>query len=116
MPPHTPGLNGRIANDLLHDFAAGFFPGAVTAAWLIQRALEAADPGRGAVVAHAAGALWLVMAAALTVSVVTGLVRLRYWRLNVRSGFLESKGQMAATKHILFALLLLASAFLLATL
>lgn len=110
------GLNGRIANDLLHDLAAGVFPGAVGGAWLVRGVLEAMDPGKGAVVTLASGPLWGVCFVGLAVSISTGLLRLRYWRLNVRSGFFESKKQMAATKHILFVFVLLLSMWGLAAL
>lgn len=117
MERHTPGIWARTAVDLAHDLAAGFFPGAVTAAWVIQRAVVLFEPVRGAaIVRDAATGLWWVMALALTVSVVTGLIRLQYWKLNVRSGFLESKRQMAVVKHSLFVTIQVAAGVVLATL
>jgi hypothetical protein len=56
------------------------------------------------------------MVLALAVSVATGVLRLRYWQLSVRNGFLETKKQMAATKHIVFVFVLLLSAWGLAAL
>lgn len=106
------GLPGRLAVDFAHDIAAGIFPGAVLGMWIVQRRLEAA----GAPVAgleRAAGGLWLVLAGGLLVSVVTGIVRLRYWKLYVRSGALESKSQSAAIKHSIFVLTQLAAALVL---
>jgi hypothetical protein len=109
-------LNARSAVDFLHDVAAGFFPGAVAATSVIRSAIEAVDPGRGAIVTFASGWLWLVFVLGLAVSIVTGLVRLRYWKLNVRSGFMDAKRQMVVVKHSAFVLLLVLSAVWLATL
>lgn len=105
----------RIANDIAHDLASGAFPGAVIAAWLIRRSAAAtgspdAVRAASAALGGASGALWLVLFLGLTVSVATGLLRLRYWKLNVRTGFLETKSETAAVKHSAFVLLLLASA------
>lgn len=99
----------RVVIDLLHDLALGVFPGTVLAAWFIRRAVVASDEGYAALAA-AGPWLWLVFFLGLTVSVVTGLLRLKYWKLNVRAGFLESKSQMAAVKHSAFVLILLGSA------
>ena len=103
-------------NDFAHDIAAGFFPGSVAGAWMIRSALNALEPGSGAVVGRAAGSLWLIFAIAAAVSVGTGLLRTRYWRLNVRSGFMEKKTQMATTKHVLFVTTLVLSGVALALL
>lgn len=99
----------RVVVDYLHDLAFGVFPGTVLAAGLIWRAAERVGTGQAAVSA-AAGTLWLVMLLGVTVSVLTGLVRLRYWKTNVRSGFLETKSQMAAIKHWLFVMTVVGSA------
>lgn len=99
----------RIVVEFAHDVALGVFPGAVIGAWLIRRAVEAEGLG-GAAIARASGKLWVVFALGLAVSIGTGAIRLRYWKLNVRTGALEDKKQMATIKHSLFVLLLLASA------
>lgn len=113
MPPLPSKLYPRIAIDFFHDVSAGTFPGLALAAWAIRRAAEIDGSGVIAV-QRAAGTLWLLYALALAMVVGTGLLRLRYWKLNVRSGFLETKGQMAAIKHALFVLGLVGSGVLLA--
>lgn len=97
------------ANDVLHDLALGVFPGVVVGTWLIDRTTVSTGEG-SSVVAHAAPVLWLVFAFGLLVSVATGLLRLRYWKLNVRSGYMNTKSAVAAMKHSAFVLLLLGSA------
>jgi len=99
----------RIIVEFAHDVALGVFPGAVIGAWLIRRAVEAEGLGAAAV-ARASGKLWILFVVGLAVSIGTGVIRLKYWRLNVRTGALEDKKQMATIKHSLFVLLLLASA------
>jgi len=100
---------GRIVVDFFHVVAAGVFPGAVLAAWVIRRGVESQGLGAAAV-SRASGALWLVFLLGLIVSVVTGSIRLRYWKSVVRPELLESRAQAAAVKHGLFVLLLLSSA------
>lgn len=113
MPTLSGKLYTRIANDACHDLAAGTFPALALAAWLI-RSVSETDGMAEVIVARAGGSLWVVFMLMLGVSVGTGLLRLRYWKLNVRSGFLETKGQMAAIKHSLFVLVMVASGFMLA--
>jgi len=116
VPRSTPGLKVRTVNDLLHALAAGFFPGTVAGAWVVRGAINAVDPGGGAIVERATGGLVLVMILALGLSIGTGILRLRYWQLNVRQGFLETKKQMVVTKHIYFVFMVLLTTWALAAL
>lgn len=108
------GLSSRnvvhAVTDIVHDVAAGIFPGAVIGAWLYERALGAASVGAGDPTAEATGPLLVLLLADLIVLVATGLVRLNHWQLNVRSGFLQTKAQMAVLKHIVFVVVLVLSA------
>lgn len=106
----------RSAIDFAHDIAAGAFPGAVLAAWLIRRRVEGVSSEALGAVQQASMALWLVMFGALFVIVATGLVRLKYWRLNVRAGYLKTKTDMVVTKHIAFVMLFVLSAIWMYTL
>jgi len=100
---------GRIVIDFFHVLAAGVFPGSVIAAWVIRLGIEAQGLG-GAAIGRASTGLWLLFFIGLVVSVGTGALRLRYWKLVVLPEALEAKAQMAAVKHSLFVLLLLSSA------
>lgn len=112
MPPLEGKLYPRILNDFVHDVAAGMYPGLALTAWLVRS--SAASSGTSiATVTEIGGTLTLLMVLTAVVSITTGLIRLRYWKLNIRAGFLETKGQMAAMKHGLFVLVLIASGFLL---
>lgn len=114
MAPSQLGMNVRIVNDFMHDLVPGFIAGLAAATFAAERAIDKVEPGRGVVVSRASGILWLLYAVALAVAVTTGLIRLRYWKLNVRSGFLETKTQMAVIKHSAFTLLVVVSGAVLA--
>jgi hypothetical protein len=105
----TDSLYFKSVVDFFHDIAAGLFPGAVVCALLIDRASRSAGGSAGFTLSRVAPTLWFVLILGLMVSVTTGLIRLRYWKLNVRSDFLESKVQMIVVKHSAFVLLLVAS-------
>ncbi|TLM99018.1 MAG: hypothetical protein FDZ75_01055 [Actinobacteria bacterium] len=97
-------LPAKAAIDFTHDIAAGLWPGAVTAMWLLQRGAE--KSGAGLAPRSAYLAVWWVFALALVALPATGLVRMRYWRLNVRSGALEVKTRLVQTKHALFVVMM----------
>jgi len=105
----------RIGNDFLHDVAAGAFPGAVALAWMVRRALEMSGPGSNFPSVQVVGALWTILALGLAVSVTTGIFRLRYRLLHIRSEFHKARSETAFVKHTLFVLLLLGSSAVLST-
>lgn len=107
---------GRMFNDFVHDISAGLFPGAVAAVWALKTAIATVDPGRAGLVRQAVGGVWFILAGALACLVVTGIFRLGYWRLNVREGFLETKGRTAVIKHMAFVAAQLLAIWALATL
>jgi len=105
----TSNLYVRAAIDFVHDVSAGAFPGAVAGAYLISGRLTD-SPEAAEQFAKASSALWIVFVVALALIVVTGALRLRYWRLNVRNGFLEAKTRTVWVKHAAFVVLMLGSA------
>jgi len=107
------GLPVRIAVDYVHDISAGLFPGSVLGVWVVERGLKMAGVGALSV-GRAADGLWLVLIFALALLVVTGSIRLRYWKLSVRASAVESKARAAAIKHSVFVLTQLAAAFVVA--
>jgi len=105
----TGNLYVRAAIDFTHDIAAGLFPGGVIAAWMIRQRFESASPDAVGALETASTSLWLILLGALLALVITGALRLKYWRLNVRSGFMEAKKRMVLVKHTAFVLVLVAS-------
>lgn len=99
----------RTAIDFVHDVSAGLFPGAVLSAWLIRGRFVSASPDSLEALAKASTSLWIVLFVALAAIIVTGAIRLSYWKLNVRSGFMEAKVRMAQIKHAAFVLVTIAS-------
>ncbi len=99
----------RSAVEVTHDIAAGAFPGAVLAAWMIRRSVATALPSALPTLQKATVGIWLILLAALFLLVATGAFRLNYWQLNVRSGFLQMKKRMVLVKHTAFVVLLIAS-------
>ena len=99
----------RAAIEFVHDIAAGAFPGATLAAWMIRQRYSAASPDALRSLEGASRGLWLVLLGALALLAITGAFRLGYWQLNVRVGFLEKKKRAVIVKHAAFVLLMLGS-------
>jgi hypothetical protein len=99
----------RATMEFFHDIAAGAFPGAVLAAWMIRGGFAGASPNVLHVLAQATVSIWLILLGAAIVLGATGALRLGYWQLNIRQGFLATKKRMVLLKHTAFALLLVAS-------
>lgn len=99
----------RAAMEFVHDIAAGAFPGAVLAGWLIQRQFTTASPDTIRLIKQASTSLWLILLASLVLLLATGAFRLGYWKLNIREGFLKTKQRMILVKHTAFVLLLIGS-------
>jgi putative copper export protein len=93
----------RIVNDIVHDLAAGAWPGAVIALWLARNGAKSTlTPDALALAVRAWSGVLLIMLAALVALVVTGGVRLGY--------VLESRTRTAQIKHVVFV-----TVFILAT-
>jgi hypothetical protein len=95
----------RLVNDFFHDLAAGFFPGAVAGAWLIRSVAPAG--GVTFFAQQAIGGVWMVLVLGLSVSVGTGIFRLRYHLTAVRPERVKARNDAAFTKHVGFIVVLL---------
>ena len=93
----------RVVNDILHDLSAGAWPGAVAAAWLVRSGARGAlSAAAFADLQQAWSAVFLIMAVALAVLVVTGIVRLRYRSLGIPPDLLAARTRAALIKHAVF--------------
>lgn len=99
----------RAANDFVHDLSAGAFPGAVIGTLLLKSRLAVASPESIEFLGRATSALWSVFFVAVALLIATGAFRLRYWRLNVRQGYLEKKSRTVWIKHLGFVAVMVAS-------
>lgn len=98
-------LGLRVVNDLVHDLAAGAWPGAVTALWLLRKGAKSAlPPDAFATTLPGWSAVLLIMLAALAVLVVTGIVRVNYRSLGVPPDLLRARTRAAVIKHVVFSL------------
>ena len=99
----------RLVNDLFHDLAAGFFPGAVAGAWLIERL--APQGGAAFLSPQVTGGMWFMLVLGLSLSVGTGIFRLRYHLDLVKPELAEARNNAAFTKHIAFIGVLVVAGF-----
>lgn len=99
----------RAAIEFAHDIAAGAFPGAVLAAWLIRRHFETSMPAALRDLEQATTSLWLVLLGTLAVLVLTGGYRLGVWQLNLRKESVDTKRRGIVIKHVAFVVLLIVS-------
>jgi putative copper export protein len=102
----------RAINDILHDLAAGVWPGAVFALWMVRRTATSALGSQAMSSALARSWTWIlaVMLAALVVQVATGGARLFYWKAPVDPSQVRKKGRVAGAKHAVFVLIFVIAA------
>ena len=99
-----------MSNDLLHDLAAGAWPGAVIALWMAHTAVKSAGPtGAAALALRAWSGIWAILIFAVAVLIATGSLRLRYRAMGVRAEALPARTRIAVTKHIVFVVVLVAA-------
>ena len=109
----------RVINDVLHDLAAGTWPGAVFALWILRSGARGAlTPEALALTLKTWSGIYLILAIALATLVATGAGRLTYRGYGVKPALLASRGRTALIKHACFAtvivLVTVAAFFLLA--
>ena len=100
----------RTANAVVHDLAAGLWPGAVLALWIAHAgAADFAPAGTTAPIRVAWSGIYAILFLELAIQVVTGLIRLRHRGLGVSTEALAAKNSVAQAKHVAFAAVLLAA-------
>lgn len=107
----TLGMWLRGANDVLHDYAAGVWPGAVAALWFVRRGATdvlTADQ-LSAMVRGWTWILWVLLLG-LLVQVATGMARIYYRNAMTRTDALTLRGRIALAKHAVFVTVFVASA------
>jgi putative copper export protein len=100
----------RVTNDVLHDLAAGAWPGAVAALWIVRSgSTSALRPEALALALKSWSGLFAVLVVALAVLIATGAGRLSYRGLGVRPAVLASRARTALIKHGVFVTVLVAA-------
>jgi putative copper export protein len=93
----------RIANDSIHDLAAGAWPGAVMALWFALDATRRTfQRDTFTVVLHAASSVWIVWFLALLLLVATGAARVNYRTRGLTAEIAEARTRAALWKHLIF--------------
>ena len=94
----------RIPNDIVHDLAAGAWPGTAVALWLVRsRAERALPPGTFAESAPALSAVFVVMLGALALLVLTGILRINYRTHGISPTMVKTRNRTVLIKHAVFA-------------
>jgi putative copper export protein len=92
----------RVTIDVLHDLAAGTWPGAVVAFWLARNRAAALDPEALDLTVSTWSSVFWVMVVALALLVGTGLVRSVYRGIGIPPELLEARTKVALIKHLVF--------------
>lgn len=100
----------HAAIEVVHDLAAGTWPGAASALWLVRRRAEQDLPADELASAMApwTSAL-LVMVAALAVLVLTGILRAAYAKLGFTRPAMKARTGLVLIKHAVFVLVFIAA-------
>ena len=94
----------RAVIDLVHDLAAGAWPGAVLAMWIVRTAADKTlTPGEVSTMVTGWTGTLGIMFWALGLIVATGIVRLNYRGLDMPPELLKSRTTGAWIKHVVFA-------------
>jgi hypothetical protein len=99
----------RAALDILHDLAAGAWPGAVAALALARAGAEryALGPEQTARMLDAWSGIWPILFLSLATLAATGGARLHYRALGIRPDGLPVRTRAALIKHAAFAVTIL---------
>jgi hypothetical protein len=102
----------RAINDMLHGLAAGAFPGAVMALWIVRNTATPVLGSQAMASLLARSWTWVltIMLVALVVQVATGGARLFYWKVPVAADQVQKKGRVAGAKHAVFVLVFVGAA------
>jgi hypothetical protein len=103
----------KVANDILHDLAAGAWPGAAVALWIARRAADATLPREQmSDLLRGWSPVLLVALASAELLVVTGLIRARYRRLLQSAAVTSARMPVVLAKHGVFIAVFVAATVL----
>lgn len=96
----------RITNNFLHDMATGMWAAGLLVIWLLAARVTAATPADAvSALSDASRAVFWLLLAALAVIIVTGAVRLLYWRRQTPAEELAAKRRALVVKHVAFVVI-----------
>lgn len=101
----------RALNDLVHDLAAGVWPGAVFALWMVSNgARTVVSPGEYATLTRSWTWILAVLLVAVVLQIATGAVRLTHWSSALHPEHVSARGRVALAKHAVFITLFVGAA------
>ena len=95
----------RITNNFLHDMGTGTWAACLLVLWVLDRQAEGLPAEAVSALADAGQVVFWLLIAALAVIVVTGAIRLFYWRAQAAPAEREQKRRALVIKHIAFAVI-----------
>ena len=95
----------RITNNFLHDMATGTWAACLLVLWVLDRRATGVHPDATAALGDASQVVFWLLVGALAVIVVTGAIRLFYWRAQAAPDEREQKRRALIAKHVAFAVL-----------
>lgn len=101
----------RLANNWVHDVATGLWAACVIVLFVLDRqqpVMAGGDVDAWHVLAHVSAVMFQLLLASLLVVVVTGVLRLLYWRRQTPKEEVPVKRTALIGKHIVYALVYVA--------
>jgi hypothetical protein len=94
----------RLLNSFLHDVATGTWVASLLVVWLLSGRLDGVPVEAGVALGDAMWLVFWLAAGSLAAIVVTGAVRLAYWRLDASPDEREMKRRALLAKHAAFVM------------
>lgn len=93
----------RITNNFLHDMATGTWAACLLVLWVLRNQAKGMSAEAVEALAEAGQVVFWLLIAALAVIVVTGAMRLFYWRAQTPPDERGQKRRALIIKHVAFA-------------
>jgi putative copper export protein len=95
----------RITNNFLHDMATGTWAACLLVLWVLDREAEGMPAEAVDALAAAGQVVFWLLVGALVVVIVTGAIRLVYWRQQTPPEERGPKRRSLIIKHVAFAII-----------
>lgn len=99
------GTYARITNNFLHDMATGTWAACLLVLWVLSRRVVGLPAEAARAIGDASLLVFWMLAVALAVVTVTGVVRLAYWRTEAAPEELVAKRRALIVKHVAFVVI-----------
>lgn len=93
---------GRMINNWLHDFASGTWAACILVIWLLRGRMPHVPQAASVALAGVGMLLFWLVLGAVALIIVTGGIRLRYWRIQGVPDELPQRRRALLIKHVLY--------------